>query len=424
MKKSFFLSIALLCSLEATSISTLLSALKNQPQFKMDTLSIEQASLGGKKIGAKFWPKVTLFGSVEQNSIYKPLGVLLPSQSAKLLKNKNLSQPFSKTIIQEGIKVTWPVFVKSLFTLKQRAKYLELSAKQKRKLNLLQNEAIVVGAVAQLNYIDAMLRALSAKERSIKETKKKTALGVKIGQMPYSKLLLINTKLNEITINQAFLKTNRLALLAKLQDLTGIKVKGKISLRLKRHIKKGEFFALKPLQSTLRASQKAIEAAKGAFYPKVVVSGIVAREHGNSINTDTFMHKNLAQIKLSATMPLFDKEKQVDVQIAKINYLKNALFIKKMRHSLKVEAKKIKNNIALLQQSARLAKKSIKQQQELLKMAKVAFLQGSITQEEYLRYEDALFSAKADFAKIIAQIWQNRAQLAVIYGDDLKGVVR
>ena len=424
MKKSFLLSFFVVASLHATSITTLLQALSKRPEFQIDSLMIKQTSFEGKKISAKLWPKVTLFASIEQNSIYKPLGVLLPNESAKLLKNKNAPQPFSKTIIQEGIKVTWPIFVKSLFSLKEQAKYMAISARQKRKLNLLQKEAMVVGAAAQLNYIDAMLRALSAKERSIKESKKKIALGVKIGQMPYSKLLLINTKLNEIKINQAFLKTNRLALLAKLQDLTGIKVRGTIPLRLKRHIKKGEFFALKPLQSKLRASKKAIEAAKGAFYPKVVVSGIVVREHGNSINTDTFMHKNLAQIKLSATMPLFDKEKQVDVQIAKINYLKNALSIKKMRHSLKVEAKKIKSNIALLQKSARLAKKSIKQQQELLKMAKVAFLQGSITQEEYLRYEDALFSAKADFAKIIAQIWQNRVQLAVIYGDDLKGVVR
>ena len=78
----------------------------------------------------------------------------------------------------------------------------------------------------------------------------------------------------------------------------------------------------------------------------------------------------------------------------------------------------------MLNQSINLARKSIVNQQQLLKIAKVAFLDHRMSEEEYLRYEDALAKAKASLYGFEAKKWQDIAQLAVIYGNDLKRIVK
>ena len=93
-------------------------------------------------------------------------------------------------------------------------------------------------------------------------------------------------------------------------------------------------------------------------------------------------------------------------------------------HTLKVQARQLEQEIGLLKKSVSLARKSVAQQKKLLKIAKVKLANGTITQEEYLRYEDALADAKAGLYKAEAQLWQDKAQLAVIYGNDLRRIVK
>jgi outer membrane protein TolC len=72
----------------------------------------------------------------------------------------------------------------------------------------------------------------------------------------------------------------------------------------------------------------------------------------------------------------------------------------------------------------KLAQKSVNEQRKLLKIAKVAFKDERMTEEEYLRYENALANAKANYYSFEAKMWQDRAQLAVIYGNDLRRIVK
>ena len=89
-----------------------------------------------------------------------------------------------------------------------------------------------------------------------------------------------------------------------------------------------------------------------------------------------------------------------------------------------VQAEQLRREIRLLKRSVKLARKSVTDQKRLLKIAKVSLENESITEEEYLRYEDALANAKANFYSVQAKEWQDIAQLAVIYGNDLKEIVK
>jgi outer membrane protein TolC len=110
--------------------------------------------------------------------------------------------------------------------------------------------------------------------------------------------------------------------------------------------------------------------------------------------------------------------------MAKIDYMKDKMRLIEVKHSLEVKAKELNKEISLLYKSLRLAKKSVSEQKKLLKIAKVSLQQERMTQEEYLRYENALASAKANLYSIEAKLWEDKAQLAVIYGNNLKEIVR
>jgi hypothetical protein len=93
-------------------------------------------------------------------------------------------------------------------------------------------------------------------------------------------------------------------------------------------------------------------------------------------------------------------------------------------NSLKVEAKRVEQEIEILEHSLKLARKNMKHKKELLQLAKAKLKNERIRYEEYLRYEDSLAEARALYYKYSSLIWQSRARLAVIYGNDLKGIVK
>jgi outer membrane protein TolC len=123
-------------------------------------------------------------------------------------------------------------------------------------------------------------------------------------------------------------------------------------------------------------------------------------------------------------MPLFDSSRSTASQQAKVAYLQEKTHLDQTAHALKVQAKQLEREIRLLKKSVALAQKSVSDQKRLLKIAKVSLANETITQEEYLRYEDAVADAKAVLYKAEAQKWQDIAQIAVIYGNDLRRIVK
>lgn len=404
----------------AANITTLLDAVKHRPQSTLDALEVQRGALGERKISDKLMPKFDAFVGYEVYNRPSNLRPVLPTE----MQNQNAAFPFSKNISRLGAQFSWPVFVKSLYTLKEKASLMHLAAKDKKRLNLIQREAGVVGAVAYLHYMESLKGALLAKERSILATRKKIALMVKEGRTAQSALLTLDTHINALKINIIDIDRQKNTLFAKVETLTGIALRHSVPMHQKRPIKKGKIFALFPLEKKLQANKKGIKAAKEGYYPTLVMKGNYTYSHADAYNNDDTINTEHGMIGLYVNIPLYDSSKSTAVEEAKLNYYKEKSLVDDTRDTLSVKAKELSREITLLKRSVKLAKKNIKDQKALLKVAKVSLENEVITQEEYLRYEDALANAKANLYKIDAQKWQDIAQLAVIYGNDLKGIVK
>ncbi|MEO1953174.1 MAG: TolC family protein, partial [Campylobacterales bacterium] len=116
--------------------------------------------------------------------------------------------------------------------------------------------------------------------------------------------------------------------------------------------------------------------------------------------------------------------KSIDIELKKIALMKSKMKLEKTKQELEAQIKSLKDGIVLLKKSKKLNDENIQNQKNLLKYAKMSFDEGRMTQEDYLRYEDALLNAKSAYFEVVSQIWQNIGKLAVIYGVDLKEIVR
>jgi outer membrane protein TolC len=410
--------------LHATNITSLLNTLEKRPEHRLDSLNVEKSALGQQSIDDKLMPTVNLYGGYEIYSSPNGLLPVAPNELIGMVKDQSIGQPFSKNIFREGVNFTWPLFVKSIYTLKEKASLLNLAAKEKKHLNLIQREAVVVGSVAQLRYLEALKSALRAKKRSIQQTEITTKMKVKEGRVPESALFVLNSHINTLDIAMNNINQSINLLVSKIETLTGVYLKQSIPMQMKHAVDKGEIFALKPLEKRVAASKKGVQAADEAYIPSIVTKGNYTLSQADAYNNGKSIHENFGSAGIYVSMPLFDSSKSTVSQQAKVAYLQEKTTLDQTAHSLLVQAKQLEREIKLLKRSVSLAHKSVTDQNRLLHIAKVSLRNESITEEEYLRYEDALADARAALYKAEAQKWQDIAQLAVIYGNDLRRIVK
>ena len=308
--------------LHATSITTLLDALKHRPENRLDVLAVDKSLLDQQALDDKLMPTVDVHAGYE---IYNsPNGILpvAPNELIGMVQDQTVGQPFSKQIWREGASFTWPIFIKSIYTLKEKAKFLHLAAKEKRKLGLLQREAIVVGSVAQLRYLEALKKALKTKKHSILETLKITKLKVKEERTPQSALYVLNSHINDLDIAMNNIDQNINVLTSKIESLTNIHLRKSVALRLKRAVRRGEIFALKPLHAKVKASQRGMKAASEAYYPSIVTKGNYTYSQADAYNNGKGVNEHFGSAGIYVSMPLFDRSKTTASEEAKLSYLK------------------------------------------------------------------------------------------------------
>jgi len=422
--KLWLVGLAATLQLQATSITSLLNSLEKRPEHRLDMLDVEKSTLGRQAVSDKLMPTVNLYGGYEVYSSPNGLLPVAPNELIGMVKDQSIGQPFSKNIFREGVNFTWPLFVKSIYTLEDKAELLNLAAKEKKQLNLIQREAVVVGSVAQLRYLEALKNALKAKKRSILQTQITIRVKVKEGRAAQSAIFVLNSHINELDIAMNNIDQSINLLSSKIETLTGIHLKQSIPLRVKASVRRGEIFALRPLRSKVEAGKKGMQAADEAYIPSIVTKGNYTFSQADAYNNGKSVHEDFGTAGIYISMPIFDTSKGTASQQAKVDYLKEKTTLDQTEHALTVQAKQLEHEIRLLKKSVALAKKSVADQKRLLKIAKVSFSNGTSTQEEYLRYEDALADAKAALYKAKAQQWQDTAQLAVIYGNDLRRIVK
>jgi outer membrane protein TolC len=237
-------------------------------------------------------------------------------------------------------------------------------------------------------------------------------------------MFILQSNINTLEININNIEQNINLICSKIETLTGVALTKSLPMRVNHTVQKGEIFALKPLQIKVKARQKGVKAASEAYIPSVVTKGNYTYSQANAYNNDNALHESFGMAGIYISMPLFDSSKGTASQQAKVAYMQEKTQLDQTAHALKVQAKQLEREITLLKSSVTLAKKSVYDQKRLLNIAKVSLKNETITQEEYLRYEDAVANAKAALYKAQAQNWQDIAQLAVIYGNDLRRIVK
>ena len=426
MKKSLLLSSIIIASLNATTFSELFDALEKHSQTKVDIANIQEIKASKEVLDSKlYFPKLDIFTKYDYSSKPVPLYPVTPRDSAKY-KDPKVPQRFSENILSEGVSAKFLLFAKSLNTLSKKLEILQKSAEEKKRVNLIKNEATIVIANSNLIYLKNLKKALESKEKSIKESKKIIEIKVKNGRVPKAYLYKIDSSLNEIEIAKNSIDIQRENLLDIIRKLTGITLKEPVEMKDFPFVEfRGEIGSLKPLELKVKASNYDLKAKKEElYYPKVSAYATQDFLQAKAYNNDEDLYKNIAKAGIAIDFPIFDMSKSKDIEKSKVDIMKYQTELELLKDELSSKAIKLKNLLPILDKSIKLSKKDIKNKIELLNIAKVSFENERMTVEEFLRYEDAVVDAKAKLYKEVTKKWETLMQLAVIYAKNIKEIVR
>jgi len=409
---------------EVTKIHDLFTALKSHQQTKGDLLVIEKAKIGKRLVYSNLYPKLGVFGSYDNFSSPTNLLPLPPNELVPMVQNQNIPQPFSENIFRAGVSISMPIFIKSIYTTANKAKYLLKSAKAKKQINLLRNEAIVVSSNANLQYIQALTKALESKKQSLLKTKELITLKVKNGRSPGSSLLIISNGINQVDATINNIAINREAAIASIETLTGIRLTTPLKMTETSVIDSSAMKSLDPLAQKVKADRLAYHAEKEKLLPSLSLRGNYNHSYAQAYNNNLAVNEDYTAVGLVLSMPLFNKSQYSQISKSEITYKASKNEFDKLDLTLKAQAKQLGNSIKILNNSILLYQKNVKDKEEILKIAKVSYQSGRISIEDYLKYEDDLVLEKSKLYKSRAQKWQSLMRLAVIYGNNIENLVK
>ncbi len=427
MKRTLWLAAAA-ATLHATTIHELFDALKKHPTTRADAMRAEYAKLSARRVTDAFYPTVSLFATYEHYNAPTNLRPMSPVESITMRQKKE-ALPFATTIERLGGKVSMPLFAKDLFSLSDKARAMAQSAEAEKRLDLLRNEALLLGAYANWRYLESLEAAMKARRRSIQKMLDDVRIKVQNGRAPGIVLDKMAEAYNRIDIALNDIGIKKAQTMGRIESLTGLRIGRAAALKRKRAVQTGEIFAAKPLEYMVSAKAHGVDAAYGKLYPKVGLSAVWSENYGqNAVNYQGIdggddVHRSYGNYMVGLSMPLFDKGAYTDIERARVDLQKERFELARTKQALEAEARELKTSRNLYERSIILAKKSVKNRESLLEYAKVAFETGRLSEEEYLRYEEGLLEAQSKRYEAEAKKWQVIAQLAVIYGNDLDEIV-
>ena len=409
---------------QQTTLKDLFAALKNNPTTQSDNLDVKKVQIGKDIAQSQLYPKLNLFATAEHTSVPTGLLPVPPNDLFDLIPHQEIPQPFSENIRRVGVGLSMPVFVKPIYTTIKKLKTLQQSAQAKNRLTHLQNQAIIVGANANLQFLDSLIVALQAKKESLDKTKQLIALKVKNGRAQGSALLIINSNINQIETGINDLKIKKQQAIATIAALTDIHLKQAVNLSEKSTVQQNDLFALKPLEKKLKADELSIKVEKQKLLPAVFLSGKYNHANANAYNNGLDIDSNFSSVALTLNVPLFNKPQYAAIAKSKIEYEKTQRNYEKTKLQLEVQAQQLTENLKLLKASVALYKKNVENKREILKIAKASYNADRITIEDYLKYEDDVVLEKSNYYKKQAEKWQTLMQLAVIFGNNIEDIVQ
>lgn len=423
-KKVLAASLLLPALLQAHTMLELFDALKQHAQTKSDETAVQIARVDKDQAKAKLYPNIDLFGTWDNYST--PTGMLPvpPNEMFPMIQDQNIAQPFAYNIYRLGASISMPIFAKSIFTYADKAEAMVRSLEAKKKINLLKNEALIVGANAEFIYLNALERALDAKAYSIEETRKNLKIKVDNGREPESSLYKIDDELNQIAIAKNNIALQRKKIISQIESLTGIVLDVPVPMKQIGNIQEGDLAALEPLRRKIESDRLNAKAEKERLYPSLFAKGSYARSYGESYNNHTGIYENYSDVGVILNIPILQMDQYEAILKAKLEVKSSEVDLEKLQGELSANARALEASLPLLENSIMLHEKSVEDKRALLDIAKVSYNSGRLSTEEYLRYENDLVQAKAELFKAQAQKWQTLVQLAVIYGNNIEEIVQ
>ena len=424
MKKTL-LALGIPLLLQAHTIPELFDALKHHSQTKSDEMLVKKAEVYGDLADAKLYPKINLFAKYDHYTSPTNMLPVPPNELLEMVKDPAVGQPFSQNITREGVAFSMPLFMKSIFSAADKAEAMQKSAKAKKRINLLKNEALIVGSNANFIYLEALEKSLSIKEKSLLETKKTLRIKVDNGRAPASALYKINDGLNQISIAENNIHLQKKKLISMVDSLTGIKLEKPVAMHVASEIEHGEELAsLEPLRAKIAADRLGIKVEKEKLYPAVFAHGSYAFLQAPAYNNDKNVNETYGNIGVVLNIPLLAMDNYSEISLAELEVQSGEAELEKMTDELHAKAKMLEESLPLLANSVKLYQQSIDDKKQLLRIAKLNYKNGRLSTEEYLRYEDDVVAAKAKLYKSQAELIQTKMQLAVIYATNIEEMVK
>ena len=423
MKKTL-LALSIPYLLSAHTMPELFDALKHHSQTKSDEILVKKAEISASQATSQLYPTINLFGTYDNYSDPTNMLPLAPNRIKPMLVDTTIAQPYSYNIYKAGANFSMPIFVKALYTMADKAEAMQKSAKAKKRINLLKNEALIVGTNANLLYLDALKQSLNLKEKSLLETQKTLKVKVDNGRAPASALYKINDNLNQINISKNNIDLQNKKLVSSIEAITGIKLTKAVAMQEIHNITKNDFASLKPLREKVKASRLGVNAEKEKLYPTLVAHGSYAYSTATAYNNKKDINEKYGNIGLLLNIPLLSMNQYDTVTKSKLELQADEIELEKLRDELAAKADMLESSLPLLDNSIKLSQQSILNKQKLLEIAKVNYKSTRLSTEEYLRYEDDVIDAKAKLYQAKAQKWQTLMELAVIYANNIEEMLK
>lgn len=407
------------------TIGDWLEAAKQASMQKVIDLTLKDSNLKEEAALAKFYPKIALIGTVETYNSPTNAQPFPPTESAQITK-ENGGFPFSKTLEGYGAKVSMPVFVKSLMTQVDIAQQSAQTQRIKHHISTAQKEATIIAGDAKLIYLENLERALLAKLQSLQSTKESIAIKVNNGRLPEIELIRIDEQINQIALKQEENAIAKSQIQKLLTSILEIPIEHSVPLTLMSDDlpQNQDPLDVQLQKEDLLVAKLSAQAAKENLYPTVNANAFWQRKYGESYNNGENFNRDYSGVSLSLTIPLYDKESYVAIEQSRVKQMQASELLKQTENTTHATLNALANEYDMLQNSKVWAQKSVENYETLLNASKVSYLNQRMTQEEYLRYEEALVSAKASLYATQMQLWENLATHAALLGKDFKRIVQ
>jgi outer membrane protein TolC len=405
-------------------VGDLFDSLKTHPVFISDEIQIKQALAGKTLAYSKLYPNIDLFGRYDYSS---SANAMLPLPLDELFAYKadpSRPQPFSENIYRLGATISMPIFVASIFPIAAKAKMMVRSAEDQKNINLLKNEAVIVGADANLLYMQALDQALVKKKNSLLKTKEFVVIKVNNGRAPESTLLNISNGISQIDILKNDLALKREEVAAVIQSLTGVVLKIPLNMDQIGNYKDGELKALDPLRKKVEADRLGFKAEKENLLPSLVLQGSYSNNSAKSYNNDQHVNNDYTTIGAILKVPLFAKDQYARIRKSRLDFEASKNDLERTSLELASQAAQMQNSLILIANSIQLYNNSIKEKEQLLDIAKVSYQSDRLSMEDYLKYEDDVVLEQSKLFKAQAEKWQTLVKLCVIYGNNIEEIVK